>query len=112
MDGTEQPTAPYLEAVGAYAFRGPGRFHVPDHEGGPRAEEVVARISQPGATARISCESIASYPPGAPALRPGEHISAETVDYLRELTGSGARLHGASDPTFQTIHVFAQEASP
>lgn len=110
-------------------------------------EEVVARISQPGASTpivppaasltndvavsprdaflgaaqrvavddaigRISCESIASYPPGVPALLPGEHITNQTIAYLRELAQSGARLHGASDPTFQTIHVLAQEASP
>ena len=103
-------------------------------------EEVVKRLSEPGATAaivpppaalgddavvspreaflgeaevvavddaigRISCESIASYPPGVPALLPGERISAETVAYLRELVASGARLHGASDPVFDTINV-------
>jgi arginine decarboxylase len=106
-------------------------------------DEVVKRISEPGATApivppaaslsnevaipprdaflgeaeqvavddavgRISCESIASYPPGVPALLPGERISAETVDYLRELAGSGARLHGASDPAFRTINVLVE----
>ncbi len=103
-------------------------------------DEVVKRLSEPGATApivppaaalgyevavspreaflgeadqvavddavgRVSCESIASYPPGVPALLPGERISAETVTYLRELAASGARLHGASDPQFQTINV-------
>jgi arginine/lysine/ornithine decarboxylase len=103
-------------------------------------DEVVKRLSEPGATApivppatslenevalppreaflgdaekvpvddaigRISCESIASYPPGVPALLPGERISAETVTYLRELATSGARLHGASDPAFRTINV-------
>jgi hypothetical protein len=26
------------------------------------------------------------------------------VAYLRELKASGARLHGASDPSFQTIY--------
>jgi arginine decarboxylase len=57
------------------------------------------------AAGRISCESIASYPPGVPALLPGERISAETIAYLRELADSGARLHGASDPDFQTICV-------
>jgi arginine/lysine/ornithine decarboxylase len=57
------------------------------------------------AVGRISCESIASYPPGVPALLPGERISAETVEYLRELAASGARLHGASDPKFETINV-------
>ncbi len=106
-------------------------------------DEVVKRLSEPGATApivppaaalenevalppreaflgdaeqvavddaigRISCESIASYPPGVPALLPGERISAETVVYLRELAGSGARLHGASDPAFETINVLRE----
>ena len=53
-------------------------------------------------------ESIAGYPPGIPALLPGERITAETVAYLRELRASGARLHGASDPEFRTIVVLAR----
>jgi arginine decarboxylase len=57
------------------------------------------------AVGRISCEAIAGYPPGIPALLPGERIGAEVVAYLRELTSVGARLHGASDPSFQTIAV-------
>src|SRR3954454_13260047 len=61
------------------------------------------------AVGRISCEAIASYPPGVPALLPGERISAETVAYLRELAAGGARLHGASDPRFQTINVLREE---
>ena len=32
---SDQPTAPYLDAVMAYAFRGPARYHVPGHKGGP-----------------------------------------------------------------------------
>ena len=39
------------------------------------------------AIGRISCESIAGYPPGVPALLPGERVTAEVVAYLRELTG-------------------------
>jgi arginine decarboxylase len=57
---------------------------------------------------RISCESIAGYPPGIPALLPGERITAETIAYLRELVSSGARLHGASDPDFGTINVLVE----
>src|SRR5205809_5546622 len=34
----EQPSAPYLDAVVAYGFRGPGRFHVPGHKGGEGAD--------------------------------------------------------------------------
>ena len=59
------------------------------------------------AIGRISCESIAGYPPGVPTLLPGERITAEVVAYLRALTAAGARLHGAADPTFATIQVLA-----
>src|SRR5918995_147357 len=38
MEVNEQPTAPYLDAVVAYAFRGTGRYHVPGHKGGPGAD--------------------------------------------------------------------------
>ena len=63
-----------------------------------RSSARPSRCAVDDAVGRISCESIASYPPGVPALLPGERISAETVAYLRELADSGARLHGASDP--------------
>ena len=68
------------------------------------ATEVV-RVDD--ADGRISAEAIAGYPPGIPALLPGERITTELVAYLRELTAQGARLHGASDPAFRTITVLA-----
>ena len=57
------------------------------------------------AIGRVSCESIAGYPPGVPALLPGERVTQEVVEYLRELTTAGARLHGAADPSFATVRV-------
>jgi lysine decarboxylase len=60
------------------------------------------------AVGRISAESIAGYPPGVPALLPGERITPEVVAYLRELTAAGARLHGAADPTFRTVRVLVE----
>jgi lysine decarboxylase len=60
------------------------------------------------AEGRISCESIAGYPPGIPALLPGERITHEVIAYLRELTSAGARLHGAADPTFETVRVLVE----
>ncbi len=62
------------------------------------------------AVGRISCESIAGYPPGIPALLPGERITAGTVAYLRDLVAAGARLHGASDPSFGRITVLVTDA--
>jgi lysine decarboxylase len=59
------------------------------------------------AVGRISCEAIAGYPPGIPTLLPGEPVTAEVIEYLRELTAAGARLHGAADPTFATVRVLA-----
>ncbi len=67
--------------------------------------EVVPVDAAPG---RISCEAIAGYPPGIPALLPGERIRAEVVAYLCELAAAGARLHGASDPAFATVTVLAR----
>ncbi len=34
----QQPTAPYLDAVVAYGFRAPARFHTPGHKGGEGAD--------------------------------------------------------------------------
>ncbi|MBV8943753.1 MAG: aminotransferase class I/II-fold pyridoxal phosphate-dependent enzyme [Solirubrobacterales bacterium] len=59
------------------------------------------------AVGRISCESIAGYPPGVPALLPGERVTAEVTQYLRDMFTAGARLHGAADPTFATVRVLA-----
>jgi arginine decarboxylase len=64
--------------------------------------DVVAVDDSPG---RVSAESIAGYPPGIPALLPGERITEEAIAYLREIKAAGARLHGASDPGFATINV-------
>jgi len=59
------------------------------------------------AIGRISCETIAGYPPGIPVLLPGETITAEIVSHLRTIREAGAELHGASDPEFNTIVVLA-----
>ena len=55
MDVNEQPTAPYLDAVVAYAFRGTGRYHVPGHKGGPGAD--------PGLRKAIGVDALAADVP-------------------------------------------------
>jgi lysine decarboxylase len=60
------------------------------------------------AIGRISAESIAGYPPGVPALLPGERITPEVIEYLQELVSAGARLHGAADPSFRTVRVLIE----
>jgi lysine decarboxylase len=99
----QKPGAPIQALV-----RGPGALSnemvVAPRDAFLGASDVVALEDAVG---RISCESIAGYPPGIPALLPGERITADTAGYLRELVASGARLHGAADPTMATIHVLA-----
>src|SRR4051795_13548827 len=63
--------------------------------------EVIAVDDSIG---RVSSEAIAGYPPGIPVLLPGERITDDVIEYLRSLKAVGARLHGASDPEFRTIH--------
>jgi lysine decarboxylase len=75
---------------------------VPPREAFLGAAEVLAVDDADG---RVSAEAIAGYPPGIPALLPGERITTEVIAYLRELRDAGARLHGASDPAFRTICV-------
>jgi lysine decarboxylase len=90
----------------AALVRAPGALRnevvVPPRDAFLGEAEVVAVDDAVG---RVSAESIAGYPPGIPALLPGERITTELVEYLRELKDSGARLHGASDPQFLTIFV-------
>jgi arginine/lysine/ornithine decarboxylase len=82
-----------------------GEMGVPPREAFLGEAEVVA-VSD--AVGRISCEAIASYPPGVPQLLPGERVSEEAVALLSRLAETGARLHGASDPRFRTINVLRE----
>ncbi|MEJ7892091.1 MAG: DegT/DnrJ/EryC1/StrS family aminotransferase [Solirubrobacteraceae bacterium] len=67
--------------------------------------EVVAIEAAEG---RVSSETIAGYPPGIPALLPGERVTHEAIEYLHELVAAGARLHGASDPGLRSLFVVAE----
>lgn len=67
------------------------------------------RVPLEDSVGRISCESIAGYPPGIPALLPGERITQDVVDYLRDILAAGSRLHGAADPALNTIYVLSDQ---
>ena len=68
------------------------------------SETVPARH----AVGRISAELIAPYPPGVPVLAPGELISAEAIDSLREVQADGGRIAYAADPTLKTFQVISR----
>ena len=53
----------------------------------------------------MSAELIAPYPPGVPVLAPGELITAEAINALREVAADGGRIAYAADPTLATFQV-------
>jgi arginine decarboxylase len=50
---------------------------------------------------------VVPYPPGIPAIAPGEVVSRELVDALREAAAGGTRLSYCADPTLGTLQVVA-----
>jgi len=54
---------------------------------------------------RVSAEIVTPYPPGIPALGPGEEIAAETVAYLGEASAVQLKVHGPEDLSLRTLRV-------
>jgi lysine decarboxylase len=63
------------------------------------------RVAFEHAVGRVSAELVAPYPPGIPALAPGEVVSAELVAALRDEVAGGTRMAGVSDTTLSTLFV-------
>jgi arginine/lysine/ornithine decarboxylase len=59
------------------------------------------------AVGRVAAEQITPYPPGIPAVVPGERITAGIVDYLRSGLTAGMVLPDPADPSLTTIRVTA-----
>ena len=57
------------------------------------------------ASGEISSELVIPYPPGIPVLAPGETITDDKLDYLREGAAHGMYLSGPADPELKTIRV-------
>ncbi|WP_282568691.1 ornithine decarboxylase [Arthrobacter sp. Helios] len=57
------------------------------------------------AAGRIAAEQVTPYPPGIPAILPGERINARVIDYLRSGVEAGMVLPDPADPGLQTIRV-------
>ncbi|MFF7237839.1 aminotransferase class I/II-fold pyridoxal phosphate-dependent enzyme [Streptomyces collinus] len=72
------------------AFFGPAE-HVPVHE----------------AVGRVAAEMITPYPPGIPAVLPGERLTEPVLRYLTTGRRAGMNLPDATDPGLDTIRVAA-----
>lgn len=63
------------------------------------------RVPLAEARGRICAEAVAVYPPGIPAVAPGEEITPEVHEYLTAVGKLGLPCQGPSDPTLKTIKV-------
>ena len=61
------------------------------------------------AAGRIAAEGLAAYPPGIPNVLPGERLTAETLDYIRESVAHGGYVRGGADRELKTLRVARED---
>ncbi|MEV4267774.1 hypothetical protein [Kribbella sp. NPDC049584] len=73
----------------------------------PREAFFAAQETVPAeeAVGRIAAEQVTPYPPGIPAILPGERITPGVVDYLRSGVEATMVVPDAADPSVKTIRV-------
>jgi len=75
----------------------------------PRAAWLGPRRAVPLREARgeVSANLLAVYPPGVPAVGPGEEFTPEVLEYLEAAVARGLSLHGAADPRCISVEIVA-----
>ncbi|GGX87939.1 aminotransferase class I/II-fold pyridoxal phosphate-dependent enzyme [Streptomyces minutiscleroticus] len=63
------------------------------------------------AVGRIAAEMITPYPPGIPAVLPGERLNERVLRYLRTGAEAGMNIPDATDPEVRTVRVSAGPGS-
>lgn len=61
------------------------------------------RVPLAQAEGRVAAEPMAVYPPGVPAIIPGEKITREVIDSLTGARQAGARLLGSTDTSAESL---------
>jgi len=64
-------------------------------------------IALEAAAGRICAEQLTPYPPGIPAVVPGERLNEAVIDYLRSGVLAGMNVPDATDTSLRTIKVVA-----
>ena len=72
------------------------------------ASAGVGALAVGASIGRIAAEQITPYPPGIPAVVPGERINREVIEYLLSGLEAGMVLPDHADPRLETIRVTAQ----
>jgi arginine/lysine/ornithine decarboxylase len=70
----------------------------------------VRQVPAEQSVGRICAEMLTPYPPGIPAVLPGERLDQAVVDYLRSGVGGGMVVPDAADSTMETIRVSTHDA--
>ncbi|MDV7089921.1 aminotransferase class I/II-fold pyridoxal phosphate-dependent enzyme [Rhodococcus opacus] len=65
-------------------------------------------IAADRAAGRIAAEQLTPYPPGIPAVVPGERLDTAVIDYLRTGHAAGMAVPDATDSTLETLRVVAR----
>jgi lysine decarboxylase len=63
----------------------------------------VESVPAEKANGRISAEQITPYPPGIPAVVPGERLNDAVIDYLRTGLNAGMNVPDAADTSLETF---------
>lgn len=67
----------------------------------------VEAVPTDSAAGRIAAEQVTPYPPGIPAVVPGERLNDAVLEYLCSGVKAGMNLPDAADPSLNTIRVLA-----
>ncbi|MDT5145675.1 MAG: arginine decarboxylase, partial [Mycobacterium sp.] len=67
----------------------------------------VEAVPAEKAAGRVAAEQITPYPPGIPAVVPGERLNDAVLEYLCSGVRAGMNLPDAADPSMQTVRVLA-----
>ncbi|MDR6611305.1 ornithine decarboxylase [Leifsonia sp. 1010] len=65
----------------------------------------VEVVSADQAAGRVAAEQVTPYPPGIPAILPGEVINPVVLEYLRTGLAAGMVIPDAADPSLETFRV-------
>ncbi|OJZ74433.1 ornithine decarboxylase [Mycobacterium paraffinicum] len=67
----------------------------------------VEQVPTQKAAGRVAAEQCTPYPPGIPAVVPGERLNDAVLNYLCSGVRAGMNVPDAADPSLQTIRVLA-----
>ncbi|SDM36959.1 Arginine/lysine/ornithine decarboxylase [Paenibacillus sp. OK060] len=74
----------------------------------PIMEEDTTEVSIDKCVGLRSAEMVIPYPPGIPLVYAGERISAAMISRIKLLRDEGARFHGVSDTSLQSLKIIRE----